>query len=136
MLAELQGRLPIRVELKALDAKDLERILTETKFNLLEQQQALLRTEGVEVTFAPEAITEIARLAADINKTVENIGARRLHTVIEKLMEEISFSAHELGGAAASAGGGEKATILIDVDLVRKKLAPLQEKGDLKKFIL
>ena len=134
LLAELQGRLPIRVELKALDAKDLERILTETKFNLLEQQQALLRTEGVKVTFAPEAITEIARLAADINKTVENIGARRLHTVIEKLMEEISFSAHELGGAAGA--GGEKATILIDVDLVRKKLAPLQEKGDLKKFIL
>ena len=133
LLAELQGRLPIRVELKALDAKDLERILTETKFNLLEQQQALLRTEGVEVSFAPEAITEIARLAADINKTVENIGARRLHTVIEKLMEEISFSAHELGGAAV---GGEKATILIDVDLVRKKLAPLQEKGHLKKFIL
>jgi ATP-dependent HslUV protease ATP-binding subunit HslU len=91
LLAELQGRLPIRVELKGLDAKDMERILTETKFNMLEQQKALLRSEGVHVEFEREAVTEIARLAAEVNRSVENIGARRLHTVIEKIMEDISF---------------------------------------------
>ncbi len=91
LLPELQGRLPIRVELKGLDAKDLERILTETKFNMLEQQRALLEAEGVDVVFEREAITEIAKLAADINSNVENIGARRLHTVIEKIMEDFSF---------------------------------------------
>jgi len=133
LLAELQGRLPIRVELKALDANDMERILTETKFNLLEQQQALLRTEGLELTFAKDAIKEIAQLAAEINRSVENIGARRLHTVIEKLMEEISFSASEVGSYAK---GGERIPIHIDVELVQKKLRPLTEKGDLKKFIL
>ena len=129
LLSELQGRLPIRVELKALDAADLERILRETKFNLLEQQSALLRTEGVDVVFEDKAVTEIARLAAEINRAVENIGARRLHTVIEKIMEEISFSASETGRA----GGG---AITVDVDLVRRKLLPLMERSDLKKFIL
>jgi ATP-dependent HslUV protease ATP-binding subunit HslU len=129
LLSELQGRLPIRVELKALDAADLERILRETKFNLLEQQTALLRTEGVDVVFEDEAVTEIARLAAEINRAVENIGARRLHTVIEKIMEEISFSASETGRA----GGGR---VTVDVGLVRRKLVPLMERSDLKKFIL
>jgi len=76
LLAELQGRLPIRVELKGLDAKDLERILTETKFNMLAQQQALLLAEGVRLEFEPEAVVEIARLAAEVNRSVENIGAR------------------------------------------------------------
>ena len=83
LLAELQGRLPIRVELKGLDASDLERILTEPKYNLLEQQRALMAAEGVVLEFEKEAVTELARLAAEINRTVENIGARRLHTVIE-----------------------------------------------------
>jgi ATP-dependent HslUV protease ATP-binding subunit HslU len=129
LLSELQGRLPIRVELKALDAADLERILRETKFNLLEQQSALLRTEGVHVVFEDSAVTEIARLAAEINRSVENIGARRLHTVIEKIMEEISFSASETGRA----DGG---TVTVDVGLVHRKLVPLMERSDLKKFIL
>ena len=135
LLAELQGRLPIRVELKALDASDLERILTETKFNLLEQQTALLRTEGIELTFERAAVTEIALLAAEINRSVENIGARRLHTVIEKIMEEISFSASDVG-VAGRAEGAPPVKVHIDVDMVRRKLAPLQERGDLKKFIL
>ena len=135
LLAELQGRLPIRVELKALGAAELERVLTETKFNLLEQQTALLSTEGLRVTFEREAITEIARLAADINRTVENIGARRLHTVIEKLMEEVSFTASDVG-AGGRGEGGVPVHVHIDVDMVRRKLAPLQEKGDLKRFIL
>ena len=130
LLSELQGRLPIRVELKALDAADMERILRETKFNLLEQQVALLRTEGLDLTFEPAAVTEIARLAAEINRSVENIGARRLHTVIEKIMEEISFSASD---AAGRPGG---AAVVVDVELVRRKLQPMQERSDLKKFIL
>jgi ATP-dependent HslUV protease ATP-binding subunit HslU len=131
LLSELQGRLPIRVELKALDAADLERILRETKFNLLEQQVALLRTEGVDVAFEDSAVTEIARLAAEINRSVENIGARRLHTVIEKIMEEISFSASETGR-----GGGGAGRVVVDTELVRRKLLPLMERSDLKKFIL
>ena len=131
LLSELQGRLPIRVELKALDAADLERILRETKFNLLEQQVALLRTEGLQLTFDPTAVTEIAKLAAEINRSVENIGARRLHTVIEKIMEEISFTASDVGR-----GGGAGASVVVDVELVRRKLQPMQERSDLKKFIL
>ena len=135
LLAELQGRLPIRVVLKALDAGDLERVLTDTKFNLLEQQAALLATEGLALTFERAAITEIAVLAAEINRSVENIGARRLHTVIEKLMEEISFSASEVG-EGGRAPGAQPVRVHIDVEMVRRKLAPLKEKGDLRKFIL
>ena len=96
---------------------------------MLEQQSALLRTEGVHVVFEDSAVTEIARLAAEINRSVENIGARRLHTVIEKIMEEISFSASETGRA----DGG---TVTVDVGLVHRKLVPLMERSDLKKFIL
>lgn len=84
LLAELQGRLPIRVELKGLNADDLERILTEPRFNLLEQQRSLMAAEGVTLTFQPEAVKEVVRLAAEINRTVENIGARRLHTVSDR----------------------------------------------------
>ena len=127
LLAELQGRLPIRVELKGLDAKDLERILIEPKFNLLEQQRSLLSSENVDLEFSPDAIKEIARLAADINRTVENIGARRLHTVIEKIMEDISFNAPDLAG---------KQKVVVDRALVRQKLLPMLEKTDLSKFIL
>lgn len=127
LLAELQGRLPIRVELKGLEAKDLQRILTEPKFNLIAQQQALMAAEGVNLTFTPDAIAEIARLAAEINRTVENIGARRLHTVIERIMEDISFTAPDMGPGTA---------MTVDKDLVNKKLAPLLTRTDLSKFIL
>ena len=127
LLAELQGRLPIRVELKGLDARDLERILTETKFNLLDQQRALLAAEGVRLDFAPGAVREIAHLAAEVNRQVENIGARRLHTVIERVMEDISFDAPDMAKGC---------TVTVDRDLVRAKLLPLLEKQDLSKFIL
>jgi ATP-dependent HslUV protease ATP-binding subunit HslU len=123
----LQGRLPIRVELKGLEAKDLERILTEPKFNLVEQQKALIAAEGVSLEWDRDAITEVATLAAEINRRVENIGARRLHTVIERIMEDISFSAAE---------AGKGAVIRVTRDLVRTKLLPLLATSDLAKFIL
>lgn len=135
LLAELQGRLPIRVELKGLDAKDLERILTETKFNMLEQQKALMRSEGIHLDFEPAAILEIARLAAEVNRNVENIGARRLHTVIEKVMEDISFTATDLL-TEAKKKGEDFVKVTVDVALVRKKLLPLLERSDFSKFIL
>lgn len=156
LLAELQGRLPIRVELKGLDANDLERILTDTKFSLLEQQKALLAAEGIELSFTSDAIKEIARLAAEINRQVENIGARRLHTVIEKIMEDISYSAPDIaasGGASSAASAAAPAAsyssssssssssktsvpVVVDKELVRQKLLPMLEKTDLAKFIL
>jgi ATP-dependent HslUV protease ATP-binding subunit HslU len=135
LLAELQGRLPIRVELKGLDAKDLERILTETKFNMLEQQKALMLAEGVRLEFEPDAVLEIARLAAEVNRSVENIGARRLHTVIERCMEDISFGANELV-AEARARGEEHAKVVVDRELVRRKLMPMLERSDFSRFIL
>ncbi|OJW49051.1 MAG: HslU--HslV peptidase ATPase subunit [Alphaproteobacteria bacterium 41-28] len=126
LLPELQGRLPNRVELKALCAEDFIRILTEPEANLIKQYQALLQTEEVTLTFEDEAIREIAHLAAEVNQNVENIGARRLHTVIEKLLEEISFG--------ASDKCGEK--IVITADHVKKTVGDLAKNSDLSKFIL
>jgi ATP-dependent HslUV protease ATP-binding subunit HslU len=122
----MQGRLPIRVELKGLDAKDLERILTETKFNMLAQQQALLLAEGVRLEFEPEAVVEIARLAAEVNRSVENIGARRLHTILERLLEEVSFAATDQPGTS----------LRVDAGYVRAKVGDLAKNADLSKFIL
>ncbi|MBI2233487.1 MAG: ATP-dependent protease ATPase subunit HslU, partial [Micavibrio aeruginosavorus] len=126
LLAELQGRLPIRVELKALTQDDFKRILTETEANLITQSSALMGTEGVNLTFDGSAVDEIARLATMVNETVENIGARRLHTVIEKLLEDISFTAPDRGGEA----------IAITGDLVRKQVGELAQSVDLSRFIL
>ncbi len=126
LLPELQGRLPNRVELKALNAKDFVRILTEPETNLIKQYQALLKTEEVTLAFEEAAIHEIAHLAAEVNQHVENIGARRLHTVIEKLLEDISFE--------ASDKSGEKVTIT--ADHVRKTVGDLAKNSDLSKFIL
>ncbi len=126
MLPELQGRLPIRVELNALTQEDLVRILTEPEASLITQYIALMSVEEVTLEFAEDAISEIATLAADINHGVENIGARRLHTVMEKLLEDISFSASETSGT----------TITIDVDYVRKTVGSLAKDSDLSKFIL
>ena len=126
LLPELQGRLPIRVELAPLSRDDLKRILTEPEHSLLKQYQALLGTEGVTLDFTPEAVESLAELAADINDRVENIGARRLHTVLEKLLEEISFSASDKGGT----------TETVDADYVRDRVAPLAGRADLSKFIL
>jgi ATP-dependent HslUV protease ATP-binding subunit HslU len=126
LLPELQGRLPIRVELKALSQKDFVRILTEPEANLIRQSRALLNVEGVTLEFAPAAIEEIATLAAEVNQNVENIGARRLYTILEKLLEEISFQAPELKGQ----------TITLAASAVREKVGDLAKNADLSKFIL
>ncbi|PEQ11335.1 HslU--HslV peptidase ATPase subunit [Novosphingobium sp. PC22D] len=126
MLPELQGRLPIRVELKALTEEDFVRILSETRANLVAQYKALLGTEKVTVEFAPDAIVEVARIAAQVNESVENIGARRLQTVMEKLLDDLSFEAEERVGE----------TITIDAGYVRERLADLASDTDLSKYIL
>src|SRR5919107_5954223 len=102
LLPELQGRLPIRVELKALTEEDFVRILSDTRASLTEQYRALLKTEGVEVAFTDEGIRALARVAAEVNGQVENIGARRLQTVMEKLLEDVSFEAEDRMGEAVS----------------------------------
>ncbi len=126
LLPELQGRLPIRVELSALTHDDFVRILTEPEANLIEQYQALLATENFTLEFEPQAIDKIADIAVQINENVENIGARRLHTVLEILLEDISF--------AASDKSGEKA--VITAAMVEEKLAKYTKSGDLSRFIL
>ena len=126
LLPELQGRLPIRVELAALTRDDFRRILTEPENSLVRQYKALLGTEEVTLDFAEEAIDALADLAAEINSSVENIGARRLHTVMEKLLEEISFTATDRGGE----------TIVIDAAYVQTQVADLAKDTDLSKFIL
>jgi ATP-dependent HslUV protease ATP-binding subunit HslU len=126
LLPELQGRLPIRVELAGLSREDLRRILTEPEHSLLKQSVALLATEQVTLRYTDDAVEALAELAADINERVENIGARRLQTVLERLLEEISF--------AASDKAGEMVTI--DAAYVNERVAPLAQKGDLSRFIL
>ena len=126
LLPELQGRLPIRVELAALTRDDFRRILTEPENSLVRQYKALLDTEEVTLDFTDESIDALADLAAEINSSVENIGARRLHTVMEKLLEEISFTATDRGGE----------TITIDAAYVQTQVADLAKDTDLSKFIL
>jgi ATP-dependent HslUV protease ATP-binding subunit HslU len=127
LLPELQGRLPIRVELKALTREDFKRILTEPEASLIKQYKALMKTEAMVLEFEDEAIDEIASLAEQINSSVENIGARRLHTVLERLLEEISFTASD-----QSAG----TIVTIDRDYVRDHVGALAKNTDLSKFIL
>lgn len=127
LLPELQGRLPIRVELKGLTEDDLYRILTEPVANLVRQQVELLRTEGVDLEFDDDAIREIARFAALLNRTVENIGARRLHTVMERVMEDLSFRAAE---------ESKGAVLKVDKELVSSRLLEITAKTDLSKYIL
>ena len=126
LLPELQGRLPIRVELQALTEADFGRILREPENSLVKQYCALMGTEGITLTFAEEAIDELARLAAEVNSHVENIGARRLHTVMEKLLDEISFTATDR----------KEENITINADYVRDQVAHLAKDTDLSKFIL
>jgi ATP-dependent HslUV protease ATP-binding subunit HslU len=126
LLAELQGRLPIRVELRALTVEDFKQILKETEASLIKQYVALIGTENVTLDFEEEAIDEIAKLSFEVNEQVENIGARRLHTVMEKLLEEISFTASDKGGE----------TITITADYVREHVGDLVKSADLSKFIL
>ncbi|MGG5809830.1 ATP-dependent protease ATPase subunit HslU [Falsiroseomonas sp. CW058] len=126
LLPELQGRLPIRVELSALSREDFRRILTEPEHSLVKQYVALLGTEGVTLDITEEAADAIAELAAEINASVENIGARRLATVMERLLDEVSFTASDRGGE----------TVVVDRAMVRDKVAPLAGSADLSRFIL
>ena len=126
LLPELQGRLPIRVELKALTRDDLRRILTEPEANLIVQHQALLATEGVTLTFTDDAIDALADAAVAVNGSVENIGARRLQTVLEKVVEEISFTAADRSGE----------TIIIDAAYVTARIGELAKNADLSRFVL
>jgi ATP-dependent HslUV protease ATP-binding subunit HslU len=126
LLPELQGRLPIRVELKALERDDFVRILREPEASLLVQYKALMETEGVTLDFTDDAIEALADLTAEINASVENIGARRLHTVMERLLEEISFDASDRKGES----------IKIDGEMVRDRVGELAKDTDLSKFIL
>ena len=126
MLPELQGRLPIRVELKALTEEDFVAILSDTRANLVEQYKALIGTEQVSVDITPDAIREVAKIAAQVNESVENIGARRLQTVMERLLEELSFEAEDRKGE----------TVTIDAGYVREKLTDLAQDADLSKYVL
>jgi len=126
LIPELQGRFPIRVELDSLTVQDFIRILTEPQNALIKQYTALLETEGVKLTFQADAVEEVARFAALVNETTENIGARRLHTILEKLLDEISFEAPDL----------KKKTIRIDAAYVQKMLAEIVKDQDLSRYIL
>ena len=126
LLPELQGRLPIRVELKALTQEDFVRILKDTRASLADQYQALIATEGVEITFTDDGIVAIARIAAEVNEAVENIGARRLSTVMEKLLEEISFNAEDRQGT----------TLIVDAAYVDSQLASVAKNVDLSTYVL
>lgn len=128
LIPELQGRLPIRVELEALTPDDFERILTEPDASLTEQYQALLNTEGLNVEFSEEGVRHIAETAWQVNERTENIGARRLHTVMERLLDEASFSASDIGSNAD--------TLVIDADYVEAQLGELSKDEDLSRFIL
>jgi ATP-dependent HslUV protease ATP-binding subunit HslU len=126
LIPELQGRFPIRVELKTLTEADFVRILTEPKNALLTQYKALVAAEGATLEFSPEGVDEIARIAAQVNERMENIGARRLHTVLTTLLEDILFDLPEL----------EEKQIRIDADTVRNRLKAIVEDEDLRKYIL
>lgn len=126
LIPELQGRFPIRVELTSLRVEDFVRILTEPKNALLKQYVALLETEGVHVEFTPEAISELARLAAEVNQSTDNIGARRLHTILEKLLEDLSFEAPEI----------HLEVVQITPDYVQQKLGTIAGNKDLSQYIL
>jgi ATP-dependent HslUV protease ATP-binding subunit HslU len=126
LLPELQGRLPIRVELAPLTVEDFRRILTETEASLIKQAVALMQTEGVTLVFTEDAIDALAKVAVEVNDSVENIGARRLQTVLERVLDEISFSAPDRSGT----------TVTIDAAYVRDQVENLARNADLSRFIL
>ena len=126
LIPELQGRFPIRVELKSLNKKDFKRILTEPKNALVKQYTALLKTEGLDAEITNDAIDEIAALAFQVNESVEDIGARRLYTIMEKLFEDLFFRAPDLG----------RDSIIIDAEYVRSELSEIVKDQDLSRYIL
>ena len=126
LLPELQGRLPIRVELSPLDEEDFRRILTETEASLIKQYEALMATEGVTLAFTPDAISALAKIAVQVNSSVENIGARRLQTVMERVLDEVSYTASDRAGE----------TITVDAAFVERNIGDLARNADLSRFIL
>ena len=126
LLPELQGRLPIRVELQPLGEDDFRRILTETEASLIKQYEALLGTEGVTLTFTPDAVDALAKVAVQVNSSVENIGARRLQTVMERVLDEVSFTASDRAGE----------TVTVDGAFVERNIGDLAKNADLSRFIL
>ena len=126
LIPELQGRFPIRVELQSLSVQDFESILTQTHASLVKQYQALLATENVTVEYRPDGVTRLAQIAFDVNERTENIGARRLSTVMERLLEEVSFEASTLQGK----------TIVVDAAYVNLRLSELSQDEDLSRYIL
>ena len=126
LIPELQGRFPIRVELETLTQADFERILVEPENAMTRQYTALLATEGVDLTFSSDGVTEMAAIAVQVNESTENIGARRLHTILEKVLEELSFVAPELEG-------GE---VVVNAAFVRERLKDVVEDKDLSRYIL
>jgi ATP-dependent HslUV protease ATP-binding subunit HslU len=126
LIPELQGRFPIRVELDSLTAADFERILTETDASLVKQYQALMATEAVTVEFLPDGVQRLAEIAFSVNETTENIGARRLYTVMEKLLEEVSFHATKHAGQ----------TVRVDAAFVDQRLGTLSRDEDLARYVL
>ena len=129
LIPELQGRLPIRVELNPLTTEDFQRILEEPDASLTEQYQALLETENLKITFSKDGIEKIAEIAWQVNEKTENIGARRLHTVMERLLEEVSFSASDLAV-------GNNKDLIVDKIYVEKQLDELAKDEDLSRYIL
>jgi ATP-dependent HslUV protease ATP-binding subunit HslU len=151
LIPELQGRFPIRVELLPLKVEDFLRILTEPRASLTKQAIALLETEGLKLEFAPEALEEMARFAFEVNETTENIGARRLHTIMEKVLDEISFEAPDIVKAAGSPisdkvpalidrekadGSGSERILIVDRAYVEKQVASIVKNQDLSRYIL
>jgi ATP-dependent HslUV protease ATP-binding subunit HslU len=154
LIPELQGRFPIRVELLPLTVEDFLRILTEPRASLTKQAMALLETEGLKIEFAPEALEEMARFAFQVNETTENIGARRLHTIMEKVLDEISFEAPDIVKAAGAAvsdkvpalidrsvesSTGEtivERVLIVDRAYVEKQVAGIVKNQDLSRYIL
>lgn len=130
LIPELQGRLPIRVELDALSPEDFQRILTEPDYSLTEQYQALLATEGLGISFDKDGIRRIAEIAWEVNERTENIGARRLHTVLERLLDDVSFDASDLGSDSS------KNTLMVDAEYVDGQMGDLVKDEDLSRFIL
>jgi ATP-dependent HslUV protease ATP-binding subunit HslU len=126
LIPELQGRFPIRVELKSLTVEDFIRILTEPKSSLVKQYTALLETEGLKLEFTTESLNEIANFAARVNESTENIGARRLHTIMERVLDETSFNAPEL----------KDKDVKIDAEYVRQTLTDIAKNQDLSRYIL
>ncbi|HWN45271.1 MAG TPA: HslU--HslV peptidase ATPase subunit, partial [Thermoanaerobaculia bacterium] len=126
LIPELQGRFPIRVELDGLSEQDFVRILTEPETALTKQYSALLSTEGVKIEFTPEAVGELARLAVEVNSSTENIGARRLSTLMERLLDEVSFEAPDMSGVE----------VKVDGEYVRRALVDIVKDQDLSRYVL